>query len=43
VVAIGGIDVSNARSCIEAGAGGVAVVRASVEAERVRRQVDAAL
>ena len=43
VVAIGGIDASNARSCIEAGAAGVAVVRASVDAERVRREVDAAL
>jgi len=29
VVAIGGIDVSNARACIEAGAAGVAVVRAA--------------
>jgi thiamine-phosphate pyrophosphorylase len=28
VVAIGGIDVSNARACLEAGAAGVAVVRA---------------
>ena len=42
VVGIGGIDASNARSCIEAGAAGVAVVRASVDAERVRREVDAA-
>ncbi len=29
VVAIGGIDVSNARACIEAGAAGIAVVRAA--------------
>jgi thiamine-phosphate pyrophosphorylase len=32
VVAIGGIDVSNARACIEAGAAGVAVVRAAERA-----------
>jgi thiamine-phosphate pyrophosphorylase len=43
VVAIGGIDASNARSCIEAGAKGVAVVRASRDARRVREVVDAAL
>jgi thiamine-phosphate diphosphorylase len=43
VVAIGGVDASNARVCIEAGAAGVAVVRASADAERVRREVDAAL
>ncbi|HET6642099.1 MAG TPA: thiamine phosphate synthase [Gaiellaceae bacterium] len=29
VVAIGGVDVSNARACIEAGAAGIAVVRAA--------------
>jgi thiamine-phosphate pyrophosphorylase len=43
VVAIGGIDASNARACIAAGAAGVAVVRASSDAARVRREVDAAL
>lgn len=43
VVAIGGIDASNARACIEAGAQGVAVVRASRDARRVREAVDAAL
>jgi thiamine-phosphate pyrophosphorylase len=43
VVAIGGIDATNARACIDAGAAGVAVVRASVDAERIRREVDAAL
>ena len=43
VVAIGGIDASNAAACIETGAAGVAVVRASTDAERVRAAVDAAL
>ncbi len=42
VVAIGGIDASNARDCIEAGAKGVAVVRASKHARAVREAVDAA-
>jgi thiamine-phosphate pyrophosphorylase len=32
VVAIGGIDASNARACIDAGAAGVAVVRAAADA-----------
>jgi thiamine-phosphate pyrophosphorylase len=32
VIAIGGIDVTNARECIDAGAAGVAVVRAAVRA-----------
>ena len=32
VIAIGGIDVTNARECIEAGAAGVAVVRAAARA-----------
>ena len=41
VVAIGGIDASNARHCIEAGAKGVAVVRASADARRVRAAIDA--
>ena len=36
VVAIGGIDASNARPCIEAGAAGVAVVRAAREAAELR-------
>ena len=43
VVAIGGVDASNAARCIEAGAKGVAVVRASRDARRVREVVDAAL
>ncbi len=36
VVAIGGIDLSNARSCIDAGAAGVAVIRAARDAARLR-------
>jgi thiamine monophosphate synthase len=32
VIAIGGIDATNARDCIEAGAFGVAVVRAAAQA-----------
>jgi thiamine-phosphate pyrophosphorylase len=43
VVAIGGIDATNAAACIEAGAEGVAVVRASNDARAVRAAVDAAL
>ena len=39
VVAIGGIDASNARACIDAGAAGVAVVRAAADAA----SIDAAL
>jgi thiamine-phosphate pyrophosphorylase len=35
VVAIGGIDASNARACIEAGATGVAVVRAAADAAEI--------
>jgi thiamine-phosphate pyrophosphorylase len=35
VVAIGGIDASNARDCLDAGAAGVAVVRAASDAEAV--------
>lgn len=36
VVAIGGIDATNASACIDAGAAGVAVVRASADAAAVR-------
>jgi thiamine-phosphate pyrophosphorylase len=43
VVAIGGIDATNALPCIEAGAKGVAVVRATQDARNVRAAVDAAL
>ena len=42
VVAIGGIDASNARSCIDAGAAGVAVVRAATDAARVRAALERA-
>jgi thiamine-phosphate pyrophosphorylase len=42
VVAIGGIDASNAGDCITAGARGVAVVRASADARGVRAAIDAA-
>jgi thiamine-phosphate pyrophosphorylase len=36
VIAIGGIDATNARDCIDAGAFGVAVVRAAAEAAELR-------
>jgi thiamine-phosphate pyrophosphorylase len=36
VIAIGGIDATNARECIDAGAFGVAVVRAAAQAAEVR-------
>ena len=43
VVAIGGVDESNAGDCIRAGAAGVAVVRAAVRAAELRAAIDAAL
>ena len=43
VVAIGGIDASNAADCIRAGAAGVAVIRAALDAAKVRAAIDAAL
>ena len=43
VVAIGGIDASNAGDCIRAGAAGVAVIRAASEMRELRAAVDAAL
>ena len=43
VVAIGGVDASNAADCIRAGAHGVAVVRAAIDAAAVRAAIDAAL
>jgi thiamine-phosphate pyrophosphorylase len=41
VIAIGGVDASNARDCISAGATGVAVIRASRNARAVLAAVDA--
>ena len=43
VIAIGGIDASNAADCIRAGAGGVAVIRAATESVELRVAIDAAL
>ncbi len=43
VVAIGGIDASNAGDCVRAGAAGVAVIRAARDAAAVLAAVDAAL
>jgi thiamine-phosphate pyrophosphorylase len=43
VVAIGGIDASNAADCIRAGAAGVAVIRAARDAAALLRAIDAAL
>jgi thiamine-phosphate pyrophosphorylase len=43
VVAIGGIDVSNAADCIRAGAAGVAVIRAAKDAAALRAAIDEAL
>jgi thiamine-phosphate pyrophosphorylase len=43
VVAIGGIDVTNAGDCIRAGAAGVAVIRAARDAAALRAEIDAAL
>jgi thiamine monophosphate synthase len=43
VVAIGGIDASNAAECIRAGASGVAVIRAVAEIEALRAVLDEAV
>lgn len=43
VVAIGGIDASNAAECIRAGAAGVAVIRAARAAATLRAAIDAAV
>jgi len=42
IVAIGGIDASNAAACVRAGAVGVAVVRAAADAAAVRKALDGA-
>jgi thiamine-phosphate pyrophosphorylase len=43
VVAIGGVDASNAAACIRAGAAGVAVIRAVHDARALRAVIDEAL
>ena len=43
VVAIGGIDASNAAECIRAGATGVSVIRAAADAAALVAAIDAAL
>jgi len=43
VVAIGGVDASNAADCIRAGAAGVAVIRAARDVRALRAAIDAAL
>jgi thiamine-phosphate pyrophosphorylase len=43
VVAIGGIDTTNAGACIAAGAAGVAVIRAASDARALREVIDEAL
>jgi thiamine-phosphate pyrophosphorylase len=43
VVAIGGVDATNAADCIRAGAAGVAVIRAASDAAALRAAIDAAL
>ena len=42
VIAIGGVDASNAADCIRAGAAGVAVIRAARDAADLRAAIDAA-
>jgi thiamine monophosphate synthase len=42
VVAIGGVDLTNAASCIAAGARGVAVIRAVTELPRLRALLESA-
>jgi thiamine-phosphate pyrophosphorylase len=43
VIAIGGIDATNAADCIRAGVDGVAVIRAARDAKRLRAVIDEAL
>lgn len=42
VVAIGGVDATNARACVEAGAAGVAVIRAARDVRALLEAMDAA-
>jgi thiamine-phosphate diphosphorylase len=42
VIAIGGVDATNARDCVEAGAAGVAVIRAAREARAILEAMDEA-
>ena len=42
VVAIGGIDASNAAECIQSGASGIAVIRAARDAAAILKAIDAA-
>lgn len=42
VIAIGGVDATNARGCVEAGAAGVAVIRAARDARALLEAMDAA-
>jgi thiamine monophosphate synthase len=41
VVAIGGVDATNARDCLAAGAAGVAVLRAASDAKAVSEALEA--
>lgn len=43
VIAIGGVDASNVTACIQAGARGVAVIRAASDLTELRRRLDSAL
>jgi thiamine-phosphate pyrophosphorylase len=43
VIAIGGVDTTNAAGCIRAGADGVAVIRAARDARQLRAVIDEAL
>jgi thiamine-phosphate diphosphorylase len=42
VVAIGGIDATNAAACVAAGAAGVAVIRGALDARAIREAIDGA-
>jgi thiamine-phosphate pyrophosphorylase len=43
VIAIGGVDTTNATECLAAGAAGVAVVRAAADSRALRKAIDEAL